>query len=104
MLGIFHTLALCARGRNVKAAGRGSRQDSRFDVRLIVQNDAQQRAVHFHSAVVINEAQLPKFVHEIVLVHSGGPSKCWHALSIGTRSAQSIRASGETCRINRPDT
>jgi hypothetical protein len=26
------------------------------------------------------------------------------ALSIGTQSAQSIRASGQTCRINRPDT
>ncbi len=25
-------------------------------------------------------------------------------LTIGTRSAQSIRASGHTCRINRPDT
>ncbi len=29
-------------------------------------------------------------------------SKC--VLTIGTRSAQSIRASGHTCRINRPDT
>ena len=39
------------------------------NLRLIVQNDVQQRAVDFHMAVVINEAQLSKFVHE--MAHTG---------------------------------
>ena len=39
------------------------------NLRLIVQNDVQQRAVDFHMAVVINEAQLSKFVHE--MIHAG---------------------------------
>ncbi len=34
------------------------------DLRLIVENDAQQRAVDDHIAVVLDEAQLPKLVHE----------------------------------------
>jgi hypothetical protein len=34
-------------------------------VRLIVQHDAQQRAVDFHGAVVLDEAQFSKFVHEL---------------------------------------
>jgi hypothetical protein len=42
---------------------------SSFDLRLIVQNNAQQRAVDFDAAVVINEAQLPKLVHE--MAHTG---------------------------------
>src|SRR6476620_3631415 len=42
---------------------------SSFDLRLIVQNNAQQRAVDFHGAVVINEAQFPKLVHE--MAHTG---------------------------------
>jgi hypothetical protein len=39
------------------------------NLRVIVQNDAQQRAVDFQGAVVINEAQLSKFVHE--MAHTG---------------------------------
>ena len=35
------------------------------DVRLIVQHDAQQRAVDFHGTVVLDEAQFPKLVHEM---------------------------------------
>ena len=35
------------------------------DVRLIVQHDAQQRTVDFHGAVVLDEAQFPKLVHEL---------------------------------------
>src|SRR6266498_4152646 len=35
-----------------------------LDLRLIVQDDAQQRAVDDHIAVVLDEAQLPKLVHE----------------------------------------
>jgi hypothetical protein len=36
---------------------------------LIVQNDVQQGTVDFQVAVVINEAQFPKFVHE--MTHTG---------------------------------
>ena len=43
-----------------------------FDLRLIVQNNAQQRAVDFYAAVVINEAQFPKLVHE--MAHTGARS------------------------------
>src|SRR5665213_1234051 len=39
---------------------------SPFNFRLIVQDNAQQRAVDFHVAVVIDEAQFSKFVHELV--------------------------------------
>jgi hypothetical protein len=39
-------------------------------MRLIAQNNAQQRTVNFHAAVVINEAQFSKFVHE--MAHTGG--------------------------------
>ena len=52
------------------------------DMRLIVQNDVQQRAVDFHMAVVINEAQLSKFVHEVT--HSaprGADHLCEHLLA-----------------------
>ncbi len=35
------------------------------DLWLIVQNDTQQRAVDFNSAVVFYEAQFSKFVHEM---------------------------------------
>jgi len=38
-------------------------------MRLIVQNNTQQRAVNFDSAIIINEAQFPKFVHEVA--HTG---------------------------------
>ena len=38
---------------------------SSSDLRLIVQNDAQQRAVDFQGSVVIDEAQLPKLVHKM---------------------------------------
>ena len=43
--------------------------NSPSDMRLIVQHDAQQRAVDFHGAVVLDEAQFPKLVHK--LAHSG---------------------------------
>ena len=33
-------------------------------MRLVMQNDIQQRAVDFQVTVVINQAQLSKFVHE----------------------------------------
>ena len=39
------------------------------DVRLVMQNDAQQRAVDFYGAIIINKAQFPKFVHEVT--HTG---------------------------------
>jgi hypothetical protein len=41
-----------------------SKQQLRFNLRLIVQNNVQQGTVDLNVAVVINEAQLPKFVHE----------------------------------------
>jgi hypothetical protein len=42
---------------------------ARFAVRainLVVQNNIQQRTVDLHGAVVLNEAQFPKFVHEMI--------------------------------------
>jgi hypothetical protein len=45
---------------------------SPFDLRLIVQNDAQQRAADFQLAIVIDEAQLPKFVHEMARTRPRG--------------------------------
>jgi hypothetical protein len=39
------------------------------NLRVIVQNDAQQRAVDFDAAVVINDEQFPKLVHE--MAHTG---------------------------------
>ena len=41
----------------------------RSDLWLIVQHDVQQGTVDFHVAVVVNEAQLSKFVHE--MAHAG---------------------------------
>jgi hypothetical protein len=41
-----------------------SKQQLGFNLRLIVQNNVQQGTVDFNVAVVINKAQLPKFVHE----------------------------------------
>jgi hypothetical protein len=41
-----------------------SKRQLRFDLRLIAQNHVQQGTVDFNLAVVINKAQLPKFVHE----------------------------------------
>jgi hypothetical protein len=35
-----------------------------LDMRLVVQNDIQQGTVDSDAAVVVNEAQLSKFVHE----------------------------------------
>src|ERR1700730_5225129 len=40
------------------------RSCSAVDVRFIMQNDIQQRAVDFQVAVVVNQAQLSKLVHE----------------------------------------
>jgi hypothetical protein len=34
-------------------------------VRLVVQNDIQQRTMDFDAAVVLDEAELSKFVHEV---------------------------------------
>jgi len=41
-----------------------SKQQLRFNLRLIVQNHVQQGTVDFNVAVVIDKAQLPKLVHE----------------------------------------
>jgi hypothetical protein len=40
-----------------------------YTARLFSQNNAQQRAVDFKMAIVINEAQLTKLIHE--MTHSG---------------------------------
>jgi hypothetical protein len=42
----------------------GGGQQLSLDLRLIVENQVQQGAVDLNMAIVINKAQLPKFVHE----------------------------------------
>jgi hypothetical protein len=45
---------------------------SSFDSRLVVQNDIQQRAMDFDAAIVLNKAQLPKFVHKETYARARG--------------------------------
>src|SRR5450755_3267577 len=56
-------------GKNYTAKSMTQKAQTLFisDLRQIVQNDAQQRAVDFQGAgpVVFNEAQLSKFVHKM---------------------------------------
>jgi hypothetical protein len=48
-----------------KRQSRGkNEQISRLDLRLVVENDIQQSTVDCDAAVVVDEAQLSKFVHE----------------------------------------
>src|SRR3984893_14878502 len=51
---------LTRRSRTAKAV----RSCSAVDVRFVMQNDIQQRAVDFQVAIVVNQAQLSKLVHE----------------------------------------
>jgi hypothetical protein len=51
-------------GHMILLVATASNQQLRFNLRLIVQNHVQQGIVDFNIAVVVNKAQLPKFVHE----------------------------------------
>jgi hypothetical protein len=45
-------------------AAKPTRLPSAIDVRFVMQNDVQQRAVDFQVTVVVDQAQLSKLVHE----------------------------------------
>jgi hypothetical protein len=53
------------------AQPRVSNASSILDLRLVVQNDVQQRTVDFDAAIVVDEAQLSKFVHEETHARAG---------------------------------
>jgi hypothetical protein len=57
--------ALLGSSCKVKIAQAWSPNASALDLRLIVENHVQQRTVNFDVAVVINQTQIAKFVHEM---------------------------------------
>jgi hypothetical protein len=54
-------------GAATATGGGGSFSTPNNISRLIVQNNGQQRVVDFQGAVVFNQAQLSKFVHEMLI-------------------------------------
>ena len=62
---MFERYAACTDSQSqLEEARRQNEHISSPDVRLVVQNDVQQRTVDLDTSVVPNEAEFPKFVHE----------------------------------------
>ena len=50
---------------------------------LLIQNEVQQGLMNFHLAVVVNQAELSKFVHEEIWVTISSAKAAWsHALRL----------------------